>query len=110
MEARYTGVPVKFRKSSGEELETAPPKLVVTGKLKRTHAIQRADFDYLKSVTNGTPKVTIPSPSMAHFRAGRAGIDEAAYPDIQDFFADLARVYREEIADLAGAWLSLRSA
>ncbi len=101
VEARYTGVPVKFRKTSGEELETAPPKLVVTGKLKHTHSIQGADFDYLKSVTKGVPKVTIPSPSMAHFRAGRAGIDEKAYPDIQGFFDDLARVYREEIADLA---------
>ncbi|HVY85349.1 MAG TPA: 5-methyltetrahydropteroyltriglutamate--homocysteine S-methyltransferase [Caulobacterales bacterium] len=101
IEARYTGVAVKFRKSSGEELETAPPKLLVTGKLEHTHAIQGADFDFLKSVTKRTPKVTIPSPSMAHFRAGRAGVDEAAYPTMEGFFEDLARVYREEIADLA---------
>jgi 5-methyltetrahydropteroyltriglutamate--homocysteine methyltransferase len=37
---------------------------------------------------------------MLHFRGGRAAIDKTAYPDIDDFFADLARVYREEIADL----------
>jgi 5-methyltetrahydropteroyltriglutamate--homocysteine methyltransferase len=101
IEAKYTGVAVKFRKSSGEELETSPPKLVVTGKLEHTHSIQGADFDFLNSVATKTPKVTIPSPSMAHFRAGRAGVDETAYPDMAAFFTDLARVYREEIADLA---------
>lgn len=101
IEAKYTGVAVKFRKSSGEELETSPPRLVVTDKLERTHAIQGADFDFLQGATTRTPKVTIPSPSMAHFRAGRAGVDEKAYPDMAAFFADLAKVYREEIADLA---------
>lgn len=101
IEAQYTGVAVKFRKSSGEELEAAPPKLVVTDKVRRTKSIQGADFDFLKAQTKRTPKVTIPSPSMAHFRAGRAGISEQAYPDMQEFFADLAKAYREEIADLA---------
>ena len=38
---------------------------------------------------------------MAHFRAGRAGISEKAYPEMEEFFADLAKAYREEIADLA---------
>lgn len=101
IEARYTGVLVKFRKASGEALETSPPKLVVTGRLHRDHSIQGPDFDFLKGVTRQTPKVSIPSPSMAHFRAGRAGVDETAYPDMDVFFEDLARVYREEIADLA---------
>lgn len=101
IEAQYTGGAVNFRKASGEQLQTTPPKLVVTGKLRRTHSIQGADFDFLKSKTSRTPKVTIPSPSMAHFRAGRAGISETAYPTMQEFFDDLARVYREEIADLA---------
>ena len=44
---------------------------------------------------------TIPSPTMTHFRGGRDAIDETAYPDLDGFFADLARVYREEIAGLA---------
>ena len=38
-----------------------------------------------------------------HFRGGREAIDAAAYPDIADFYDDLARLYREEIADLAAA-------
>ena len=60
------------------------------------------DFAFLKSVTRQTPKITIPSPSMAHFRGGREAVDKQAYPEIPQFFDDLAKVYREEIADLAG--------
>ena len=47
-------------------------------------------------------KLCIPSPTMLHFRGGRRGIDATVYPDIDGFFADLAAVYRDEIADLAG--------
>ena len=101
VEAQYAGGAVRFRKASGEQLETSPPKLVVTGKVRRSHSIFGPAFDFLKAHTRHTPKITLPSPSMAHFRAGRAGVSQEAYPDIEDFFADLARVYREEIADLA---------
>jgi 5-methyltetrahydropteroyltriglutamate--homocysteine methyltransferase len=49
------------------------------------------------------PKLTIPSPSILHFRGGRDVIDRQAYPDLAQFYADLARVYSEEVADLAAA-------
>jgi 5-methyltetrahydropteroyltriglutamate--homocysteine methyltransferase len=49
------------------------------------------------------PKLTIPSPSMLHFRGGREVIDRQAYPDLTQFYADLARVYAEEVADLGAA-------
>ena len=49
------------------------------------------------------PKITIPSPTIMHFRGGREAIDTTAYPDMEGFYADLARVYAEEIADLAAA-------
>ncbi len=65
--------------------------------------IQRRDFAFLKSITQKTPKVTLPSPSMLHFRGGRGGVSEAAYPDMEEFFADLIAVYRAEIMDLAAA-------
>jgi 5-methyltetrahydropteroyltriglutamate--homocysteine methyltransferase len=58
------------------------------------------DFDFLKSVATATPKLTIPSPSMMHYPAGR-GIDRTVYPDLEAFFDDLAAVYRDEIAALA---------
>ena len=57
--------------------------------MKHAKPIQRRDYEYLASVTKETPKVTIPSPTMLHFRAGREGISEQAYPDLADFFADV---------------------
>ena len=66
----------------------------------------REDFAFLKSVAKATPKLTIPSPSTMHFRGGRRAIDQKAYPDIAGFYADLGRVYAEEVADLARAGCS----
>jgi 5-methyltetrahydropteroyltriglutamate--homocysteine methyltransferase len=74
-----------------------PPKLSVTGKLRHVKNIQVDDFNYLKSQVTQTPKVTIPSPTMVHFRGGRKAIDIEAYPDMDEFFADLAHCYRDEI-------------
>ena len=85
---------------TGETTALAPPKLVITGKVRRTHSIMGADFDFLRGVTGQTPKITIPSPSMAHFRGGREAIDKTVYPDVDAFFEDLAQAYREEVADL----------
>ncbi len=98
--AALTGYEIKFR-GAGKDVNAAPPVLSVTGRLERKQGITTADFAFLKSVTTRTPKLCIPSPSMLHFRGGRGGIDKAAYPDLDEFFADLARIYREEIADLA---------
>src|SRR5204863_6555341 len=93
------GVGAKFHTREGD-LDFAPPKVTVTGKLKHVQDIQTADFTFLQSVTTKTPKVTIQSPTMVHFRGGRKGIDITAYPDMDEVFADLAQVYREEIASL----------
>lgn len=74
-----------------------PPKLSVTGKLRHVRNIQVDDFNYLQSQVTQTPKVSIPSPTMVHFRGGRKAIDIDAYPDMDEFFADLAQCYRDEI-------------
>ena len=83
--------------SSKGKGEFTPPRLVVTGKLRHVKNIQVDDFNYLKSIVSETPKVSIPSPTMVHFRGGRKGIDIEAYPDMDEFFEDLAQVYRDEI-------------
>ena len=80
-----------------------PPTLVVTGKLQHSQDIQVADYRFLAGVTTQTAKVSIPSPTMVHFRGGRAAIDIESYPDLDEFFADLAEVYRQEIASLYAA-------
>ena len=85
---------------SQNKVGMAPPKITVTGKLAHKHNIQVVDFKFLAEHTSRHPKVSIPSPTMTHFRGGRAGIDIHSYPDLDLFFDDLAQVYRDEIAAL----------
>jgi 5-methyltetrahydropteroyltriglutamate--homocysteine methyltransferase len=80
-----------------------PPKLSVTGPLRHVRDIQVDDFRYLDSIVTETPKVSIPSPTMVHFRGGRAAIDVDAYPDLEQFFSDLAACYRAELDALYAA-------
>lgn len=96
------GIQVKFRSKAGD-VDFAPPRLAVTGKLRHVRDIQKADFEFLKAHTTQTPKVTIPSPTMVHFRGGRQAIDIEAYPDMDQFFEDLAQCYRDEINALYAA-------
>jgi 5-methyltetrahydropteroyltriglutamate--homocysteine methyltransferase len=59
------------------------------------------DFVFLRdTVQSVVPKLTIPSPSMVHYRGGRASIDPAVYPDLDAFWADLTAAYAEEIRRL----------
>ena len=101
----HTGFTSQFHTKRGD-VGFAPPVLKVTGKVKHAKPIQLEDFKFLKSVTKQTPKVTIPSPTMLHFRGGREGISKEAYPDLDDFFADVAAAYREEIRQLGDAGLT----
>jgi 5-methyltetrahydropteroyltriglutamate--homocysteine methyltransferase len=96
------GLQVTFHSAAGD-VGFAPPVLKVTGKVRHAKPIQLADFEFLKSVTRRVPKVTIPSPTMLHFRGGRGGISTDAYPDLEGFFADVAAAYREELAQLGAA-------
>lgn len=79
------------------------PVLTVTGKVKRSRAVMVEPFRFLQSVTTRTAKLAIPSPSMLHMRGGRPAISRAAYPDLDEFWADTAQTYREEIRDLGAA-------
>jgi 5-methyltetrahydropteroyltriglutamate--homocysteine methyltransferase len=98
--AKYT---VKFR-GDNKEIDFAPPVLGVSERLVRpSGGVAVEDFRFLAATTQRTAKLCIPSPSMLHFRGGRGSVNEQAYPDIAEFFSDLSRVYREEVADLAAA-------
>ena len=94
--------PMMVKKADGSQ-ELAPPVMRVIDKVRHVRNIQLADFQYLKSRTSRTPKVTIPSPTMLHFRGGRGAISREAYPDLESFYDDVAQAYREELADLAAA-------
>ncbi len=81
-----------------------PPVFYTEGKLKRKPGgIALNDFNFTKSLTKRTVKVTMPSPTLLFVRGARAGVSEEAYPELDPFFEDVGSVYREEIADLAAA-------
>ncbi|MEJ2120134.1 MAG: 5-methyltetrahydropteroyltriglutamate--homocysteine S-methyltransferase [Alphaproteobacteria bacterium] len=86
-------------KASKEDLDKAPFVAEVSDKLTLPKGgIEVENFKFVKGLTNETVKITIPSPTMTHFRGGREAISREAYPDRDGFFADLARVYREDLA------------
>jgi 5-methyltetrahydropteroyltriglutamate--homocysteine methyltransferase len=104
-----TDIPVTVVRADGTE-ELAPPVIRVIDKVRHVIDIQRADFEYLKSqvealgISGLVPKVTIPSPTMLHFRGGRAGISSQAYPELDPaFYDDVARAYGDELHSLAKA-------
>lgn len=95
-------ISVRFQNEKGET-EYRPRNLVVAGKLRHpAGGIQVEDFEFLKSVTRRTPKVCIPGPGYVYGRGGWGAI-AGAYRDKEEFFADIAQVYRDELAALATA-------
>lgn len=79
-------------------VQTAARGIKVTGKLGFSSHPMLDDFRFLKSVAgDAVPKMTIPSPSVLHFRGGRQSIDPQVYPDLGQYFADLAQTYRDVI-------------
>ncbi|TWI49306.1 5-methyltetrahydropteroyltriglutamate--homocysteine methyltransferase [Pseudomonas duriflava] len=78
--------------------QTRSRGIKVTGKLGFTGHPMVEDFKFLASVaTCSTAKMTIPSPSVLHFRGGRKNISEDVYPDLEEFFADLANTYKAAV-------------
>jgi 5-methyltetrahydropteroyltriglutamate--homocysteine methyltransferase len=96
------GISMHFHGAAGD-VDFAPPVMHVTGPVRHIKPIQVDDFKFLQSVTRRTPKVTIPSPTMLHFRGGREAISRETYPDLEVFFADVAAAYRAEIRALGDA-------
>jgi 5-methyltetrahydropteroyltriglutamate--homocysteine methyltransferase len=90
-----------FRRDDGSEVGFRPPTMHVEAPVRHVGPIQGVDYDFLAGVVTKTPKVSIPAPSMLHFRGGRQAISARVYPDLEDFYEDLAAAYRAEIADLA---------
>jgi 5-methyltetrahydropteroyltriglutamate--homocysteine methyltransferase len=93
-------IAVKFYNEDGE-IEFTPAALHVDGKLGVSKTIFGDDFRFLqKTVTKNVPKLTIPSPSMVHYRGGKAAIDPAVYPELDAFWVDLVAAYREQVLRL----------
>jgi 5-methyltetrahydropteroyltriglutamate--homocysteine methyltransferase len=93
---------LKFHGEGGAESETRS-MMVVNGKVRRAKPVAVEHFRFLKETTRKTAKLCIPAPTYLHMRGGRRVVNESAYPDVEEFWSDITRAYREEIRDLVAA-------
>ena len=92
---------VAFKNAEGTTSFTSAA-LRVDGPVHLEHTIFADAFAYLKSVTTtAVPKLTIPSPSMVHYRGGAAAIDPSVYDSVDEFWSDLSAAYADEVRRLA---------
>lgn len=99
------GLPTRFQTEDGA-IEFSPPRVITEKKLRRTQPLALRDFNDLKPIADHMgmiAKQAIPSPTLVHFRSGDPGVDRKVYPDIGEYYHDLAQVYREEIKALYDA-------
>jgi 5-methyltetrahydropteroyltriglutamate--homocysteine methyltransferase len=91
---------VKFRNEEGE-YDFSPPAMRVDGPVRIEETVFGDAFAFLRdTVTGATPKLTIPSPSMVHYRGGNSAVDRSVYPEIETFWDDLTAAYADEVRRL----------
>lgn len=84
-------------------VQTKAESIAITGKVDFGNHPMIEHFRFLKEIAKVTPKITIPSPSVLHFRGGRRSISQEIYPDLEPFFADTAQAYRKAVRALYDA-------
>lgn len=102
IETTQSNYAVMFKGEQGESAGTSS-MMVVNGKVRRPRPIMIDHFAFLKAVTGRTPKFCIPSPTYLHMRGSRKVVPETVYPDMDEFWIDIASAYQEEIRDLVDA-------
>jgi len=92
----------QFRNAEGT-IEFTPPAIRVNRRVTMDKTIFGEDFAFLQSIAGeSVPKLTIPAPSMVHYRSGvRAVVDESVYPDVEEFWSDVSAAYADEVRRLA---------
>jgi 5-methyltetrahydropteroyltriglutamate--homocysteine methyltransferase len=95
-------ITVRMHNEDGDVSFTAPA-LQIASPIRLAEPIFASDFEFLRSAVDPevTAKLTIPSPSMVHYRGGRAAIDPAVYPDEEAFWADLSAAYAAQLRAMA---------
>jgi 5-methyltetrahydropteroyltriglutamate--homocysteine methyltransferase len=93
-----SSIHVQFRNAEGE-YDYAPPAMRVSGKVRLPDTIFADAFTFLRDNTSAqqTPKLTVPSPSMVHYRGGNSSIDASVYPELDAFWDDLAAAYAQQL-------------
>ncbi|MGH2927312.1 MAG: 5-methyltetrahydropteroyltriglutamate--homocysteine S-methyltransferase, partial [Solirubrobacteraceae bacterium] len=96
-------VEVQFRNAEGRTTTFKPGAIAVTEKVTLDHTIFADDFRFLAATVGDgvTPKLTIPSPNMVHYRSGQAALNPDVYPEMEPFWDDLAAAYRRQVTGLA---------
>ena len=91
----------QFRNAEGT-IEFTPPAIRVSRRVTMDKTIFGDDFAFLQSIAGeSVPKLTIPAPSMVHYRSGvRAVVDESVYPDVEEFWSDVSAAYADEVRRL----------
>ncbi|MGZ4351713.1 MAG: 5-methyltetrahydropteroyltriglutamate--homocysteine S-methyltransferase [Solirubrobacteraceae bacterium] len=94
-----SSIHVHFRNAEGE-YDYAPPAMRVAGKVGLNGTIFAEAFSFLRDNASAqqTPKLTVPSPSMVHYRGGNSSIDESVYPELGQFWDDLTRAYAQQLS------------
>ena len=77
--------------------ETRPESIRITGKIAFGAHPMLEHFKYLKAHARVAPKMTIPSPSVLHFRLEPKAVASSAYPDRDAIFEDLAKAYQQAV-------------
>ena len=90
--------PFMFSNDAGDSAQAYAP--YAKGRLKRAKGITTDEFKFVQKLTSSTVKVTMPAPPYVNFLGGRERVDQNAYPEMGEYFSDLARVYREELDEL----------
>ena len=93
-----SSIHVQFRSAEGE-YDYAPPAMRVSGRVGLSDTIFAEAFAFLRDNASAqqTPKLTVPSPSMVHYRGGNSSIDESVYPDLGEFWDDLTTAYSRQL-------------
>jgi 5-methyltetrahydropteroyltriglutamate--homocysteine methyltransferase len=91
----------RFRDKTGHEVPA--PRIDVTAPIRWAKSVNVEPFRFLKSVTRGTPKVTLPAPQTLYHFATRDTVSRQAYPELAAIWDDLAEAYGAELRALAEA-------
>ncbi|MGL4810732.1 MAG: 5-methyltetrahydropteroyltriglutamate--homocysteine S-methyltransferase [Beijerinckiaceae bacterium] len=97
------GLGGSFKRGSDHDFRYVPLNVLTETTLSRPSAILVEDYRSLAGMTKRAAKITMPSPSRMHFHGGREAVSKLAYPDMEAFFADIAKLYQAEIAALEEA-------
>jgi 5-methyltetrahydropteroyltriglutamate--homocysteine methyltransferase len=78
-------------------VQTKPKSIRVTGKIGFSDHPMLEHFKFLKAHTKVMPKMTIPSPTVMHFRLEPGAVAKGAYPDRDAIFDDLGAAYQKAV-------------